>query len=76
MGVTEAKEVVEHEAGAAFFLVVVAASFLVVVAEIEVVVVAGLQRIMNVLKAEVDTPDQNAELEVLASEGLDAWEAA
>lgn len=68
MGVRKAKEVVELDEEAA--------SFLVVVAGIEVVVVAGLQRVLDVLKVEVDTLDQNAELEVLVSERLDAQEAA
>lgn len=70
VGVNEAKEVVELEAEAASFQAVV------LVAGIEVVVVAGLQRVMNVLKAEVGTIDQIAELEVLVSERLDAQEAA
>lgn len=70
VGVSEAKEVVELEVEAASFQVAV------LVAGIEVVVVAGLQRVMNVLKAEVGTLDQIAELQVLVSERLDAQEAA
>lgn len=68
MDVRAAKEVVELEAEVA--------SFLAAVAEIELVAVAVPQRVMNVLKVEVDTPDQNAELVVLVTERLDAWEAA
>lgn len=60
MDVREAKEVVELEVEVASFLVAVAVS----------------QRVMNVLKAEVDTPDQNAEHMVLVTERLDAREAA
>jgi len=70
VGVSEAKEVVELEAEAASFQAVVP------VAGIEVVVVAGVQKVMNVLKAEVGTIDQIAELEVLVAERLDAQEAA
>lgn len=67
MGVPGAEGVVELEAEVA--------SFLVAVAEIELVMVAVSQRVTNVLQAEVDTHDQNAELEVLVPERLDAREA-
>lgn len=62
MDVREAKEVVELEAEVASFLAAVA--------------VAVSQRVMKVLKAEVDTPDQTAEFVVLVIEKLDAREAA
>lgn len=68
MNVPEAKGVVELE--------VETVSFLVAVDEIELVVVTLSERVMNVLKAKLDKPDQNDVLVVLVTERLEAREAA